>query len=434
MGKLIHRVGTEAVPKFGGVRRECDPGAIPPQMFRDLVNARLIDAPGSPVKSRGGQEKASTLLSGEIRGIFSPEYQFNDDETLACPECGAGGLREISGSRLYIVNQTPISLVSGLFFFSKNQTPRIRFEEYGAPGEHDNEARAFGDGFLYIGGTTGSVAGNVYLRRMTLLAGDVPTILDDIAYTTTAPTQIPFISAMAKYGGVVYLSMGDGAPADARTYTLTGGVLVLDDTPGDTMNNLIVLGSDLYGNRGQGLTWRRKTGGVWGNFAATEAMSSMIVVYSSKIYATNLAGTKVYSLTGTTFVLEHTAAANTVISCLATFNGFLFYLNTIDNLDGTFSQRIGRFDGATWNDAHKDLSAQFGVNTPGLSGLTVDITAFLGEMNGDLLVLLFDESEASCHSVVLRSPATDTPGSWIEEVTHHEQNSIGAFNNHGTVG
>lgn len=62
--RLGHKVRT-----FGGVRQDCDPGALPPWLFRNLINVRFS---GGGITERGGQSKINgdDQLEGCVTGII----------------------------------------------------------------------------------------------------------------------------------------------------------------------------------------------------------------------------------------------------------------------------------------------------------------------------------------------------------------------------
>ncbi len=62
--RLGHQIST-----LGGVRRDCQPGAIPPNQFRDAINVRFS---GGGISERGGQSKLNVnqVLEGCITGII----------------------------------------------------------------------------------------------------------------------------------------------------------------------------------------------------------------------------------------------------------------------------------------------------------------------------------------------------------------------------
>jgi hypothetical protein len=75
--RLGHKVRT-----FGGVRQDCDPGALPPWLFRNLINVRFS---GGGLTERGGQSKVNgdSQLEGCVTGIIPGDATPSEfEETL----------------------------------------------------------------------------------------------------------------------------------------------------------------------------------------------------------------------------------------------------------------------------------------------------------------------------------------------------------------
>lgn len=299
MGKFVHRVGGEDIPKFGGIRRECDPGAIPPSMFRDLVNARLIDAPGSPVKSRGGQIKHLPAMLGQIKGIFCPEFDFNTAQPCNCPGLVATGdippgqqAVLVGGPRYIFTLLQPAGTSqsvqcvgearpTSLNYFRSDRRSPVRVEVFYPENDTTFVAQTFRDAAIISkDGVTAYTVGSVqppYQDHDTHIAsgsgdttpptkilvrsfvrGQFPKTI--ASYNLTPPglsTGGEYAGEIGFYGTDIYVSTapsetlirtaGGASDAIAKIYKVSGTTLVLDDSPGGRGCPLLMeLGADLY--------------------------------------------------------------------------------------------------------------------------------------------------------------------------------------------
>lgn len=438
MGKFIHRVGGQDIPRFGGVRQECDPGAIPPNMFRNAVNVRYQ---GGRLVSRGGQSKFNTgALSGRVQGIFSSEFEFSTDVPVGawCSDIGVGGATEIGSEKLYLLGGD--SKYIGFYYFSEDQQPVLRRQPYDIIRTADVALASFGDGFMWIGGFDET---KNYLKSFS--RGGAPTTLASVDRVSGTAT----FCDIERLGGTIFFSVGSGTYSACRVYRYSGGAIVEDDTP-FALNSergtphLRALGSELYMVRGGKATAtttkiRRRYAGAWSTLTPSIANFTSLgqpVVYEDAIYAFGQEGETgspaVIKIVGTTVTTVHTLPAGTSdLFCLPTvFNGYLYYLYEDWNpgtltLDGLY---VGRFDGTTWDDTHKNLFAQF----PLVQGIAFN--SFLGVFDGKLRAVLSDALYGDCPFTVFSSPGFNTAAPWTKHDAHHKkiEDTLGLIASAGT--
>ena len=418
MGKFNHRVGSKDVPHFGGVRRESDPGAIPPTMFRDAVNIRFKG--GVPI-SRGGQEKrTANPLTGRIQGIFSSEYRFSEalvGGSGVYPDCIAfGGGLDVDGPRLYYV------LGSIFIYFAENQYPLTRGQDY-ASGHQDYLMESFEDGVGWVGGDDGA---NFLLSRFA--RGSTPSVVASVGM----PTGATYLCSIAAVGGDIYFAC-TGPPqfGSAAIYRYSSGVATIDEHPVGVGASVVapqlgVLGDDLYYARGSTASdvplIRRKSGGVWGTLTHPYSIWTPIdgpVVFNGELYyfgSTVEVGRKnIFKISGTTVTEVATPATVTPAFRPVVFNGYIYYFygGAADHL------YVGRFDGTTWTHTHKDITGQFAgvlasVNTK------PSLVPFQGKLRANL-----KDNGGGCDTRVYSSPPVATDGDWVREQAFTVQLSPG---------
>ena len=424
MGKFTHRVGGEDIPRFGGVRQECDPGAIPPNMFRNAVNVRYK---GGRLVSRGGQSKFNaSALSGRVQGIFSSEFEFSTNVPVGgCPDIGVGGGTEIGSQKLYLLGGD--SKYIGYYYFSEDQYPLLRRQPYDITRKVDTALASFGDGVMWVGGFDENLN---YLQRFA--RGGAPTTMATVARVAGTAT----FCDIERYQGVIYFSVGSNTYSDCRVYRYAGGVIVEDDSPFAAVSergtpHLRALGADLYMIRGGKFTAtttkiRRKSAGVWATLTPSIANFTCFgqpAVYGDALYAFGEEGEA-----GAATALKIVGATVTTARALANpsdtfrlptvFNGYLYYLYEDWNpgtltLDGLY---VGRFDGTTWDDTHKNLFAQFPLlQRPGF-------WSYLGVFDGKLrAVLLYGDIYGGCPYTVFSSPGLNVAGTWTRHEAGHQK-------------
>ena len=436
MGKLVHRVGTQEVPKFGGVRRECDPGAIPPHMFRDAINVRLKDAPGAPVVSRGGQSLYGNGMVGCVRGIFSPEYQFDDLQPCgACSEVWESGLGSIVGEQLYevgLIHQggsfTPGAVYN---YFSDGQTPKMR--TYRNPDLYDplnpninfNMVAFSDDGVTaYMAGVDWSLTGDaVRIVLRSFSRGALPVEVAAIA----APSVDAFPVSIAVLAGEIFLTVAKASGTGSKIYKVSGSTFVIDDAPATGIPLLRKMGTDLYAvysfDASAATTFagkiRRRVAGTWSDLtlpagpATKFSASAHPTVLSSALYCPGFgAGVVtdpaviVLKVIGTTVTIANEVPTTSSHGHFfqTVFDGFLYYCY-LDESDVLY---IGKYNGTTWDHTFKVMT-----------GVDKNVIGFFAT-GGSLRLLTLDATPAGCRKVIYSSPGVTVSGTWVKEATHHK--------------
>lgn len=422
---FIHRLGGK-IPRLRGARRECDPGALPIDRFRDVINGRFV---GNELVSRGGQSKrTASALAGCITGIFAAEYQdatpvggnnwssavFNNELYLGSFRGGTFGAPPYSWSVRKVTN------------FSAN--PKMFMHVQGG-------VLHFYDPLLNP--TMQRYEGKV-LEVARLTGGHN---LSD--YSSTGGSQSDLFSCMLGFGGSLFVGQrGRTAPLNG-VYRLDGLVLVPDDVPPSEPGNASVqflaeLAGSLYaawGGDGVGANppglapghpiIRKRTGaGSWSTLAtfpnSTTVTHSIqdVAVYSGLIRllvartdytgSTRTGGSiQLWTFDGVTLALARTvvtevATPPTVAAgALRVFNGLLYYGW---GPAGATALRLGTFDGVTYTDTHKDFTGI--ANQDVMKGHPL-----LREFNGNLCAI--DDS----FGYLVLSPGVNTAGAWTAIAT-----------------
>lgn len=131
------------------------------------------------------------------------------------------------------------------------------------------------------------------------------------------------------------------------------------------------------------------------------------------------------SYAGATLAVQRTIA-NSEIRSVAVFNGYLYYgwRRTTDN-----HLLIGRYDGTTWTDAHKDLTAQ-ATDTGSVPSLLSNRIDDLIAHRGVLYAIAFSAFQASPAveegEYLLYSDGTDTGGLWTIQNRFEVANPLGS--------
>lgn len=172
----------------------------------------------------------------------------------------------------------------------------------------------------------------------------------------------------------------------------------------------------------------RKVGAVPGTWntvipAAGTIQARRMVEYKNQLYvvpggtganATNIWAwndTEPPSYAGATLTTVRTIANSEITAC-AVFNGYLYYGW---RATGNSHVMIGRYDGTTWTDSHKDLTAQAtdSGSVPSLLKRIDDLVAY----RGSLYAAVFSDIQANPPVVdgvyLVYSPGTATSGTWV---------------------
>lgn len=441
MGDWNGRVGAGKVSRLGGVRRECDPGAIPLAPvtdFRDLENARWR---GPHIINRGGQSKLTSggaLSGGCVTGLFGGEYHDDEQGYLGWDRSSV-----IWNSVLYLGSQA-IGVSPGI----------------GVPGPYSWNIRRISPFASYpklfmstafFGADNGLARP---LRHWYDPEASPPTqvfngTVLDVATLEDTGQDGDYIAALQGFNGSLYAAVFSSIPAPSvqGVYRISGATFVAEDVPLTPVHYscefLVELNAELYSMwRSDGVTTpvppstspgypiirKRSGGGSWSTVATFPNSATVthtvtgVAVYDSLIYllvtrtdwtAGVQTGARVQlwtfdgaSLTLVRTVVTEVATPPTVGTAgLLVFNGLLYY--AWRDVGGT-AMKLGTLDsvGPVYTDTHKDFT---GIADQSDS---LETHPRLAEINGSLAVI-----HGNAVTNVVVSPGTNTAGAWVATAT-----------------
>jgi len=365
---------------------EGNPGNVPPNRFWSLTNTRFIPTGG--LKSRQTIELFNR--SAVIHDATATINSLYDFQTTV--------LR-----RLYLLVRGCIGISpsagASLMWFDHDQAPIMQRGVYYSTATGFPYFSVF-DGFLHIGLDTA-------LGRFATI--NPPYGVEGLAGSGSTQNQPIATFAgfafknLATFDTKLFLALDAGAGA-SKISTWDGQAIRNDLTGIDTptkfgrWRDLLVVGfasaTNQIRTRVAGSspgTWTTVTPGA--GTVATEQMVS----YKDNLYITDAAA-NVWKYDGTTLAIVRTVVGATMYGIEA-YEGFLYY--SYQTAGGV--ARIGRYDGSTFTDNHKDLSAQVA---------TLQTPRRLRRYRGDLYVSVDHTLASGLGSELLRSPGATTSGTW----------------------
>jgi hypothetical protein len=355
-----------------------------------------------------------------------------------CDGVAITGPSSISSSKLYIVGQGVffpggvgsfplIDAEQGIAYawFGTDQTPRMRQTQVNGFDVLDPYRNITLD--ITVDGTTAytwgfDMSAAFAMNAMVLKSfqqGEDPV---ELARISLANEPLP--ASVAVLGGIPFVSYYKLNPFnDAGVYRLSAGALVLDDNQPGVLNPplLAAMGSDLYAVYGEGGAGadliRRRVGGVWNSLLmpgpGTWQARTYPTVFNSGLWCfgyDNVDGWKFLKVVGSTVTDERTPgfiSGPERYMYPTVFSGFLYYV-----FDDGVNVWIGRFDGITWDDTYKSVTAQFAIN----SATEVGLCAF-----GDSLYLIALNSDPGTYPCQfnLFSWNGENAGAWVQENADH---------------
>lgn len=372
-----------------GMWPDGDPGSIPDDRFRILVNARLESGMVIP---RPGQAKLNTAVihSASAKIISIGDFQMATPYHLfhtggGCPWIGSGSGRAVGS---YFIDQSPA------------------LQSYTSNGTATSSALAVFDGSLWI-------AYDNVLRRFNqvtppwgtpaiTMAGaalDIPIL--------TIPSPTTSIASMAVFDGKLFMACVAGAG--------TGSVVCYDGVTRSTdlasltgvagfakFRELLILGFS------SGTTFKTRPIGVPGTTWTTVAVTtpaSEIATFGSKHPGASFKDI-LYWATGSDKIAKWTGTGTATNILIATTGipsgaltiGCVVFNNLLYVLYNYGSQVwLATFDGTTWSGTHKQLTLSSPVFTRG---------GAIGVYDGDLVV-------GGTAGILQKSVGTATSGSWV---------------------
>jgi hypothetical protein len=460
------------LPRWRGKNKQDDPGGIGDDEFQELINIRhkgtkLVNRPGLTrihTTVLDGEVKGvfDPILFGGGGG--DPELQEVAGVSDCSPVTGYG----TSGARLYVLGRdtcSPNDYI--LYHFAKDQSPKLQ-KLHLDPHDGDNHITHNGgysihnDGdslCVMVGGNTDNVS-SMTMRRLSARhfgTPPVPVVNVTVARDLGDDTLDLLSGASDSVAFLGKRYFGDSTEWGAATTTLIlnvwsfdGRNIVLEDTytatPSHT-NPPGAYGTALGQYREELLTAvamersvgavseypdrirKRTAGGTWSSLSLPAGVDdfaasfSRMAVYQDKLYilghgvmpaahATNIGGI-VLSWDGSALaVAQNTISASSdgssqALRCPVVFNGYLYYLHSPAGANTTVY--VGRFDGSSWTNTHKQLSTQFAVAAHS------NVTS-LDVYQGNLVATVTNTSTGV--NQIVMSPGTDTSGTWTSEFSY----------------
>ncbi len=325
------RLGID-IPRWRGLNKEKDPGAIGDDEFQEAVNIRIL--PNGAIRPRGGQSKVNTsAMAGCVEGIFDDEIGVETAKLYGGVD-GSGTLH--------------------VFGYNPYVSPTVQ---------------AAGDGTL--GSVIGARAARAYCERevgsdrviQSIDAGGDQQTEFTIAMATVQPFRL---SSGVESGDSLYLVTANAAGTEARLYKWDGASLTLDDSVGPThahgggRSRVVARDGEVFyvanntSGSGNSVVRKRSTAGAWSDhvtFPVTSFAVVNLVDFNGTLYASSGdTPAPLYALTpGGGIAVESTITDGFLLNFVV-FDGFLYYL-----WYDTVAERLvlGRFDGATWTHSYK---------------------------------------------------------------------------------
>lgn len=397
------RVGVE-VDTWRGVNKESDPGAIADSQFQSAINVRIL--PNGSVICRGGQSKLfGNALGGCVTGIF-------DDERPAVPTqwwFGGGYNGGPNPNNIIGIDTT----VNAMSLFVDPTYPYGGFWW----------AATFYNGAIHVMITDNNT-------QIALVKWDPvnqqTVLLHDFSGAGLGANPNP--TGLTVANGLLYIGIMDGS-THCKVYTWDGASVVFDSDLGAmtappimaTYNNepYIAICAALTAHADAPIY--RRTGGVWSSLGAPSISAFDMAVFNGKLYICgkigvvggNYAG-KILSWDGASLAVVRTltfASNRATVFTLGVMGGFLCYVYADDkypSLGGSGAFLVGTYDGTTWTDSAKDLTAQFGVS------VTTDPYALIAFVSSNTLyVMAVLPNLPSANPYLLQSPLGAVAGTWV---------------------
>jgi hypothetical protein len=407
------RVGFD-FESFRGVNKEAPPGSIGPDEFQEAINIRIL--PSGKIVGRGGQGKTHTdPLPGCVTMIFDDEIPVEASEAVyysghRLGDPVTGGYETIGKIRRLDPATDEVTLVGDVAALYS-----ARFQ--------DELFVAFTYDIFNIDLETGEATVEVTMPGAPVEGLNARGVKSMIAFDAGAGEKLWLVIAgemMADTVGEIYSWDRVNDP-----------VLEIEVTSINTGVLLMVYAEDLY-YCSEDLLLKRN-GGTWDpvSFGALAGEifrpTTSWAVYNGILY---FSGTRpavnpgeprpgtIYSYNGTTITMEREFWTTGMTydpgwdgwCALTVMNDYLYYSwldFSVRPAEPAPNEYIGRYNGTTWDDTHKNITAQWGSEYNG--GVYWMMTA------GDNLYLVGPEidDEPETTGRVLRSPGADTAGEYV---------------------
>lgn len=333
--------------EFGGMIPDGDPGMLPENRPRLLVNTRLN---AGAIVPRGGQTAAFDLneaTSGAPRGLF--DFQMGTKRRLMVIGDGCPGLSSIIGSNL---GSTDIE-----------QSPKFQPMLYADGATNLMLAATYGDDLMLMI--------DAALRRFQVVDGAYGSVAlgvsgstqDETVYTLEAPYTRIKSGGEFPTSGLFFMAADHGNGASAIKswdgLTIRDELTAIDPAYGFGLwRELLIVGFD---GASTNRIKTRDASGAWTTYGppATGACTfKQGVSYLDNFYWTTL-GADLFKFDGTTItrlpIGTTGISAGGITHGIAVANGYLYVAWTTS---GNVAKLL-RYDGTTWVPAHKNFTTQF---------------------------------------------------------------------------
>jgi hypothetical protein len=372
---------------WGGMVTQGDPGRNPPFSPRLLINTRLVDG---EVQDRPGLAKlfASPMHASDACVKDVVDHDMSKPFKLWITGTGCPGIS--AGTGFYLGT------------LDSEQEPEFQRVVYYDTAVGTVSVAKF-NGDFYVGVDS-------ELRKLTIIKFPWGTEAIEIAGTAQESPVYTFtgftIRCLKEFDGKLFIGLDNGA--GASKIATFDGVSIRDDKTAIDAPRWFALyriqgGGDaiVCGTSTTSTIYIRPTGespGTWtsiGNQASVQAISYKDVLYIAT------GATTVASWNGVTLTVSARAPVGaSAVRTVTVFNSLLYF-----GYDTAAAAVIGKFDGSTWTDAEKSLTAQF-VGTTSIRALE----SYRG--------FLVAAGTRTGIGELFTSPGKTTSGTWTEVVPH----------------
>jgi hypothetical protein len=358
--------------------RDGDPGSVPLDHTRILINCNIRNG---EIQARGGQSVFTVdPLDGCVRLLY--DFQTGNGPKIYASADGCSGVSAGAGFSLENYDQEQEPQFQRVIYYDTAVT---------------NLVMGIFDGSLWLG-LDDTLLRYVWLRPQ---YGREAQVLSGESQDRPTKVFTGFsINALQQFDGDFYVFLAAGA-GTSKTVNFDG-VSILDDdtatqipTGAGLYRDLLIVG---YATTVGKIRYRTKGAvpGTWTDVVAAGAgfaQGSKGLSYKDKFYMAD-GGTNVWVYNGTTLTASLTIGGTTITD-LEVANGYLYAIYT-NGVNG----RIARFDGTTWTNIHKDLTAQVGA---------INSARRLAWYKGDLYAYVTTSTPGT---LWYRSPGSNTSGTW----------------------
>lgn len=373
--------------KWRGMRTEGDPGAMPPGYLRWILNGRIVDG---DIHERPGLIKlnSSSFDSACVLGLFS--FNMANPKKLWLLGNGCPG---ISASAGFYVGH-----------IDTEQDPEFQRSIYYDTITNSISIAKF-NGEYYIGS-------DAVFRKLQLanqpwgieaieVSGNSQDVPIATFNTTNGYDANYTIRCMLEFDGKLFIGLDNGNGA-SKVVTFDGVSIRDDKTAIDAPTCFCLYriqnGGDaiVMGTNNTNTIYIRAAGSSPGTWTSIGTHASVdMETYKDVLYIAD-GSTAVWSWNGTSLASANAPASATAVRALEKFNGYLYY-----SYDTASAVLIGRYDGSTWSDSHKNMTTQFSGTTSIRS-----IESYRGS--------LFACGLRSGNGTIWLSPQETTSGTWVE--------------------